>query len=67
MLSILWSVQQVMDLYEIRCSIRHTYDDADPEWFHSAPVTLILSDQTMSQDDLTITLALMRLWSEMTI
>lgn len=67
MLAATLTVVQVMDILEIRCTIREVYEDVEDVWWHAAPVSLVLSDETMSSDPLTIILAAIGLWSEITI
>lgn len=67
MLAATLTVVQVMDILEVRCNIRECYEDVEDVWWHSAPVSLVLSDRTMSEDPLSIILTALRLWSEMTI
>lgn len=67
MLAATLTVVQVMDILEVRCNIRESYEDVEDVWWHAAPVSLVLSDETMNSDPLTIILAALRLWSEMTI
>lgn len=58
---------QVLDTYEIRAVISVFAPGMDPEQFAARPLTVQLTDELEGADPLTITRALLALWSEMTI
>jgi len=60
-------VAQIMDLFEVRCSITEFQPGTDPVTWTSTPMSLILPDDWMQDDALSTTLRLLALWSERTI
>ena len=59
-------VVQVLDLYQIRAVITVFSPGMDPEQFELVPLTVKLEDELQESDALSITRALLALWSEMT-
>lgn len=60
-------VQQVLSTYEVRCLITEFAPGVDPVQWTSKTMTVDLGPAYDDQDPLTITLACLRIWSEMTI
>lgn len=60
-------IVQVLDTFEVRAVITVFSPGSDPEQFSAKTRTFVLPDEMLSADALSITTALLRLWSEMTI
>lgn len=60
-------IAQILNVFQVRCVITEFSPGTDPTFINSAPLTLELPDEEMDRDVLSITLDLIRLWSEMTI
>lgn len=59
-------VAQIMDLFEVRCTIHEFQEGAEPVVWHSVPQSLVLPDGWEQEDALSTMLRLIALWSEMT-
>lgn len=59
-------VAQILDTFQVRAVISEFAPGTDPVVWTSAPLTLELPDDVISQDALSITIECFRLWSEMT-
>lgn len=60
-------VVQVLDVFEVRAVISRFSPGEDPEQFASRTLTVKLPDEMGAEDDLSIIIALLALWSESTI
>lgn len=58
---------QVLDQFEIRAVITTFNAGMDPEQFEMRPLRIIMTDEDMNSDALSIITRLIRLWSEVTI
>jgi len=59
-------VAQIMDLFEVRCTIHEFLEGQEPVVWHSTPQSLVLPDGWEQDDALSTMLRLIALWSEMT-
>lgn len=66
MLAVTIRIVQVLDQFEVRAVISEFHPGVDPEQFASAPLRVILPDDMLEMDALSITKNLLALWSEMT-
>lgn len=60
-------VGQIMDMFEVRCTITEFSPGVDPVTWTSTPESFVLPDGWEQEDALSTTLHLIRLWSERTI
>jgi hypothetical protein len=59
-------VAQILDLFQVRAVITEFSPGTDPVVWSSGNLTLDLPEDVTNEDALTIVLAAIRLWSEMT-
>lgn len=59
-------VAQVLDSYAVRCVITEFHAGADPEVFTSDSGPIVMTEDELSQDALSIIHSALRLWSEST-
>lgn len=60
-------VAQILDTFQVRAVIHEFSAGQEPVIWSSKPVTLEFPDDVLNEDALSITIAAIRLWSEMTI
>lgn len=59
-------IVQVLDLFEIRCTVTEFMPDVEPVHVSSGPLTVVLPDGWEEEDALSTTMRLIALWSEIT-